>query len=44
MGAGFWDFAILLSHSKKLLDAVEGTADDTKLILGYNIVIKDSTK
>ncbi|HJC64257.1 MAG TPA: LacI family transcriptional regulator [Candidatus Blautia merdavium] len=30
--------------SKKLLDAVEGTADDTKLILGYNIVIKDSTK
>ena len=30
--------------SKKLLDAMEGVVDYTKLTLGYNILIKDSTK
>lgn len=30
--------------SKKLLDAMEGIADYTKLTLGYNILLRDSTK
>lgn len=30
--------------SKKLLDAMEGVTDYTKLTLGYNILIRDSTK
>lgn len=30
--------------SKKLLDAIEGHADYTQLLLGYNVLVKESTR